>query len=117
MFAWLAYYDTSTISTVTSASSNLTALHALLGVSLSRRTAYTVASALCISIAPFTQLVMLPAANQRLREMGALEAEGRGDEVDREELRVMCERFGALNYARGFILGVGGVVGLVGVLG
>jgi len=61
--------------------------------------------------------IMLPAANQRLRELAALEERGRGEEVDREELKVMVQRFGWLNAIRGGLMALGGLVGVVTLLG
>lgn len=84
---------------------------------MSQPTGYLLAAALCISIAPVTLLVMLPAANQRLREMAALEEKGRGAEVDPMELKTMVERFGWLNGVRGVLCALGGVVGVMTVLG
>ncbi|KAJ9630488.1 hypothetical protein H2203_001009 [Taxawa tesnikishii (nom. ined.)] len=74
----------------------------LLGLDVSQRTGYLVATLLSASIMPFTSLGMLPAANQRLRELADLEAKGRGGEIDREELKMLVTRFGTLNYVRGF---------------
>jgi len=60
---------------------------------------------------------MLPAANQRLRELAALEEKGRGEEVDREELKTMVEMFGWLNAVRGGLMALGGMVGVMTLLG
>lgn len=61
--------------------------------------------------------IMLPAANQRLRELAALEEKGRGEEVDEQELKTMVERFGWLNAVRGGLMALGGVVGVMTLLG
>lgn len=96
-------------------SGSIAVLRDVLGLDVSRRVGYLVAGLMTVSIGPITGL-MLPAANQRLRELADMEAKGNGEKVDREELKVLVSRFGYLNYARGVAMLVGGIVGVVTAL-
>ncbi|KAI4851981.1 hypothetical protein E4T44_01789 [Aureobasidium sp. EXF-8845] len=71
---------------------------------------------LSIAIGPITGL-MLPVCNNPLREMAELERQGRGKEVDEGELKKMVKRFEWLNYVRGGVILLGGVLGLAVVVG
>lgn len=111
LYLYLWYSSPSGVS-----NASVTLLARLLGVQISQRTGYLIAAVLSASIMPMTG-IMLPAANQRLRELAALEERGRGEEVDREELKVMVQRFGWLNAIRGGLMALGGLVGVVTLLG
>jgi hypothetical protein len=88
----------------------------VLGWEMGRKTGYIVAAALSIAIGPITW-VMLPVCNNPLREMAELERVGRGSEVDEGELKKMVKRFELLNYVRGGVILMGGVLGLAVVVG
>ncbi|TKX26423.1 hypothetical protein C1H76_1385 [Elsinoe australis] len=90
-------------------------LQALVGVSLSKGAGYTLAAALSTAIMPLT-FVMLPLANNSLREMAELKEKGKASEIDRDELKLYLSRFGALNYLRGYAILAGGVMGLMTML-
>lgn len=108
------WYNTPT-SVALGGSGSIAVLRDVLGLDVSRRVGYLVAGLMTVSIGPITGL-MLPAANQRLRELADMEAKGNGEKVDREELKVLVSRFGYLNYARGVAMLVGGIVGVVTAL-
>lgn len=59
---------------------------------------------------------MLPVCNNALREMGELEAKGRGGEIDEARLKGLVKRFELLNYVRGLVILAGGVLGLAVVV-
>lgn len=73
------------------------------------------AGALSMAIGPITG-IMLPVCNNALREMGALEAKGRGEEVDEGRLKELVKRFELLNYVRGAVMLAGGILGLAVVV-
>ena len=75
-----------------------------------------VAGVLSMAIGPITG-IMLPVCNNPLREMAELERQGRGKEVDAGELKEMVQRFEVLNYVRGGVIFLGGVLGLAVVVG
>lgn len=86
------------------------------GWGINRKTGLVMAGVLSMAIGPITG-VMLPACNNGLREMGALEAKGKGDEVDEGRLKELVQRFEWLNYARGGVMLAGGILGLSCVVG
>ncbi|KEQ72931.1 hypothetical protein M436DRAFT_47218 [Aureobasidium namibiae CBS 147.97] len=83
----------------------------IVGLELQKRTGLVMAGMLSMAIGPITG-VMLPVCNNALREMGALEAKGRGEEVDELRLKELVKRFEVLNYVRGAVMLAGGVLGL-----
>ncbi|KAI5270176.1 hypothetical protein E4T47_06365 [Aureobasidium subglaciale] len=97
-FSYLAYYSANTAVKV-------------LGMEMGTRTGFVAAAVLSMAIGPITGL-MLPVCNNPLREMAELERQGRGIEVDEEELKKMVKRFEWLNYVRGAAILAGGVLGL-----
>ena len=86
------------------------------GWEVGRKTGLMMAGALSMAIGPITG-VMLPVCNNALREMGALEAKGRGEEIDEGELKKLVKRFEVLNFARGVVMLAGGILGLAVVVG
>lgn len=85
------------------------------GWEVSRKTGLVMAGVLSVAIGPITG-VMLPVCNNALRETGALEAKGRGEEVDEWRLKEMVKRFEWLNYVRGGVMLAGGILGLACVV-
>ena len=86
------------------------------GWELSRRNGFISAGLLSAAIGPVTG-IMLPVCNNALREMGELEAKGKGGEVDEARLKELVKRFELLNYVRGLVILAGGVLGLAVVVG
>ncbi|KAI4764276.1 hypothetical protein E4T52_03568 [Aureobasidium sp. EXF-3400] len=86
------------------------------GWEVSRRYGLITAGLLSAAIGPVTG-VMLPICNNALREMGELEAKGKGTEIDEVRLKRLVKRFELLNYLRGLVILAGGVLGLAVVVG
>lgn len=86
------------------------------GWEISRRHGFIAAGVLSVAIGPVTG-IMLPVCNNALREMGELEAKGKGGEVDEVRLKELVKRFEWLNYLRGAVILAGGVFGLAVVVG
>lgn len=85
------------------------------GWEINRKTGLVLAGVLSVAIGPITG-VMLPVCNNGLREMGALEAKGKGEEVDKGRLKELVQRFEWLNYVRGGVMLAGGMLGLACVV-
>jgi hypothetical protein len=85
------------------------------GWEVSRRIGLIAAGVLSAAIGPVTG-IMLPVCNNALREMGELEAKGKGGEVDEVRLKELVKRFEWLNYLRGAVILAGGVLGLAVVV-
>ncbi|WVQ99131.1 hypothetical protein IAU59_006263 [Kwoniella sp. CBS 9459] len=79
----------------------------------SKRGAYTLAALGSIGIAPFTTLVMLPAANQRLIDLDEKAKKGDLDGVrGSNEVDELLKSFEWLNAFRAGIMAIGATVGL-----
>ncbi|WVR07330.1 hypothetical protein IAU60_004371 [Kwoniella sp. DSM 27419] len=78
-----------------------------------KRLGYIIAAAGSIGIAPFTTLVMVPAANGRLIKLDEKAKKGDFDGVKgSSEVESLLKSFEWLNGARGLIMAVGGLAGL-----
>ena len=88
----------------------------IVGWEVSRRAGFILAGVLSVAIGPITG-IMLPVCNNELRVMGEFEAKGRGKEIDEVRLKELVKRFEWLNFVRGMVILLGGMVGLGVVVG